>query len=132
MDDRQLDRIAARLGTRAAAELNVERVAERVVARLRAEPPVARSIPVARWLALAAGIVVLIAGSVFTIRNQGHEPVPSEPVALVPALDELSEPELSEVLDSLSWQAPASSRLAATLDDLDTAQLEELLALMEG
>jgi hypothetical protein len=47
-------------------------------------------------------------------------------------LDELSEPELSEVLDSLSWEAPASAQLATSLDDLDAAQLQELLALMEG
>jgi len=132
MEDRELERIAARLGGRAAAELNVERVASRVVARLRSEPVVRRSVPVARWLALAAGLVVLIAGSVLVVGPRRSTPTPGQAVAVAPALDELSEPELSEVLDSLSWQAPASAQLAATLDDLDATQLEELLTLMEG
>jgi hypothetical protein len=132
MDDRELERIAERLGSRAAAALNVDLVAQRVVARLRAEPPARRSISPARWLALAAGIVMLIAGSVFTIRNATHVPLPPLPVAVAPALDQLSEPELTEVLDSLTWEAPASAQLVTTLDDLDATQLRELLALMEG
>lgn len=132
MDDRELERIAARLGSQGAAALNVERVAQRVMARLRAEPPARRSISPARWLALAAGIVMLIGGSVFTIRNANHMQVSPLPVAGAPALDQLSEPELTEVLDSLSWEAPASAQLVATLDDLDATQLEELLVLMEG
>jgi hypothetical protein len=132
MDDRELERIAERLGSRAAAELNVERVADRVVARLRSEPAVKRSVPVARWLALAAGFVVLIAGSVLVMHRRAPEQTAAQAVAVAPALDELSEPELAEVLDSLSWQAPASAQLATTLDDLDAAQLKELLTLMEG
>ncbi len=131
MDDSQLERIAARLGSRAAGELDVERVADRVVARLRSEPAVRRPVPVARWLALAAGLVVLIGGSVVVMRQRTPQVSP-QAVAVAPMLDELSEPELSEVLDSLSWEAPASAQLATTLDDLDAAQLQELLALMEG
>jgi hypothetical protein len=132
MDDRELERIAARLGGRAAAALDVERVARRVVARLRAEPPARRHMPAARWLALAAAVVLLIAGSVFTVRNQGAGTMTVLPVAVAPALDQLSEPELAEVLDSLSWEAPASTQLATTHDDLDATQLRELLALIEG
>jgi hypothetical protein len=132
MDDGQLERIAARLGSRAAAELNVERVADRVVTRLRSEPAAPRSVPVARWLAMAAGLVVLIAGSVFVTRHRTDEAAQAQAVAVAPVLDELSEPELAEVLDSLSWQAPASAQLATTLDDLDATQLAELLTLMEG
>ena len=41
MNDNDLERIAARLGERAAARLDVERTAAAVVARLRSRPAVA-------------------------------------------------------------------------------------------
>jgi hypothetical protein len=132
MDDGQLERIAARLGSRAAGELNVEHVADRVVARLRSEPPVARSLPMRPWLALAAGLVVLIGGGVLVTRLRPHEMATTQAAVVAPALDELSDAELSEVLDSLAWQAPASAQLAGTLDDLDATELATLLTLLEG
>ena len=132
MDDGQLERIAARLGSRAAAELNVERLADRVITRLRSEPAVRRTVPARRWLALAAGVVVLIAGSVAVLRHRADEVGQVQAVTVAPALEALSDAELSEVLDSLSWQAPAAAQLATTLDDLDATQLAALLALMEG
>jgi hypothetical protein len=132
MDDSQLERIAARLGSRAAGALNVERVADRVIARLRSEPAPTRSVPLRRWLAIAAGLVILLGGSVLLTRHPRVDAPEVQAVAVTPTLDVLSDAELTEVLDSLSWEAPASAQLAMTLDDLDATQLQELLALMEG
>jgi hypothetical protein len=84
------------------------------------------------WLALAAGLVVLIGGGVLVTRLRPHEMATTQAAVVAPALDELSDAELSEVLDSLSWQAPASAQLAGTLDDLDATELATLLTLLEG
>ena len=135
MDDTELERIASGLGRRAADRLDVEAVARGVMDRLReareADRVVAsRPRPLLRWLATAAAVALVVAGSVVTFRATP----PSGDQAARPAVElyELSSDELAEVLDSLSWNAPVSARFAAGLDDLDAEQLEELLALMEG
>ena len=135
MDETELERIASGLGRRAADRLDVEAVARGVLDRLReageADRVVAsRPRPLLRWLATAAAVALIVAGSVVTFRATP----PSGDQAARPAVDlyELSSDELAEVLDSLSWNAPVSARFAAGLDDLDAEQLEQLLALMEG
>jgi hypothetical protein len=133
MDERELERIAAGLG-REAAGLDVEAVARGVVARLRAAeaaaPEVAQPRPLVRWLAGAAAAALVVAGSLVTFR--AAPPASSPAVAVATDLYDLSSAELTEVLDSLSWSAPASARVAVGLDDLDAEQLATLLALMEG
>lgn len=131
MNERELTRMAQGLGRAAADGLDVERTAAAVTARLRAERVRHRPRPVARWLALAAGFAVLLAGTAVTLGDHGAVPR-VQPVALAPGLDDLSPAELGELLDSLQWQAPVSLDVGTTLGELDGTQLEELLALMEG
>jgi hypothetical protein len=135
MDERDLERIAGGLGRRAADRLDVAAVSRGVMDRLREAEALDRVVasrprPVLRWLAHAAAVALIVAGSVVTFRAT---PPSGDPAARPAAnLYELTSDELAEVLDSLSWNAPVSARFAAGLDDLDAEQLEQLLALMEG
>ena len=63
MDDRELEQLAKRLGERAASNLDVERTAQQVLARLRAQPA-----PVVRWwerinVLRAAAVAIVIVGA---------------------------------------------------------------------
>jgi hypothetical protein len=135
MDEKAIEHIAGGLGRRAEERLDVEAVARDVMDRLHQAEDLDRVVasrprPLLRWLATAAAVALVAAGSVVTFRATP----PSGDQAARPAADlyQLSSDELAEVLDSLSWNAPVSARFAAGLDDLDAEQLEELLALMEG
>jgi hypothetical protein len=135
MDEKEIERVAPGLGRRAGERLDVEAVARGVVERLREAATADRVVasrprPLLRWLATAAAIALVAAGSVVTFRAQP----PSGDRAGQPAADlyDLSSDELAEVLDSLSWNAPVSTRFASGLEDLDAEQLQALLALMEG
>jgi hypothetical protein len=134
MDERELERIAGQLGRRAADRLDVEAVARDVVARLRADDrapvPASRPRPVVRWLATAAAVALVVAGSVVTFKS--GQPATDRTASLSVGLQDLSSTELTEVLDSLGVAAPVSSQFTGGLDDLDAEQLRELLALMEG
>lgn len=135
INDRELERIAGRLGQKAATGLDVEGVARGVLARLRAarladaSPPGPR--PALRWLAVAAALMLLVAGSVVTFGTDQTPPLAANRT-LATDLYDLSSDELSEVLDSLAWNAPVSAQFAAGIDDLNAEQLRELLDLMEG
>src|SRR5262245_571880 len=127
LDDHYLENAARRLGERAAARLNVDRMSGAVVSRLRA----ARVRP---WwagpgLLRAAAVIVLTIGIGLYFR--GPAPVTSQ-VATVPELQTLSLAELEEVLDSLVVESPATYHAASSLSDLDEDQLTELLRSMEG
>lgn len=133
--ERDLERLAVAAGERAAARLDVDRVAERVVRRLREEPRRGGLGRVARWLALAAAVVVVVGGGVYLRQAVTGSHTTTSPVAQVPVptvLDGLSSSELDEVLDSLVVAAPVSQQAAVSLDALNEQQLEELLARMEG
>ena len=133
MDERQLEQIANRLGEEAAQKLDVEQTARAVLERLRVEPVRVvwwRRMPVLRTAA-AAAVVVLTAGILITSQLGSG----AGEVVLLPApeeLDVLSVEELEEVFDSLAFDAPVYELAAARLEDLNDAQLRELLQLMEG
>jgi hypothetical protein len=135
MDEDRLERVAKTLGARAADRLDVERVAARVVARLRADGAQAARLRRAWWsapavLQLAAALAVLVTGGVLV---RGALENGSEPAAVVaPILRDLSADELAEVFDSLSIEAPVHEGVAVGLESLNEAQLNELLRLMEG
>jgi hypothetical protein len=133
MDERQLERMAKRLGERAEGKLDVELTAQAVLKRLREEPVrVAwwRRAPVLRGLA-AAAVVVLTAGILVTNHVLDGGRTPAELFAPV-ELQELSLEELEEVYDSLAVEAPVYEMVAVGLYDLNENELEELLRLMEG
>lgn len=130
--DRDLERLAARLGEGAAARLDVDAVAEGVAARLRAAGGAAPVRPVGRWLAVAAGVTLLVSAGWFTLGREATPPLLGTEPAFVPGLSDLSVTELHVVLDSLTPPVPPGLAGRATLDDLDAEQLEALLTMMEG
>ncbi len=133
MDERQLERLAKRLGERAEAKLDVELTARAVLKRLREEPVRVvwwRRAPVLQGLAVAA-VVVLTAGILVTSHVLDGGRTPAELFAPV-ELQELSLEELEEVYDSLALEAPVYEMVAVGLHDLNESELEELLRLMEG
>ncbi len=135
MDEQRLERLAAKLGERAADRLDLDATAEGVLRRLRAEPePVVwwRRPRVVRTLA-AAALVVLAAGVLVTnrvTRAASEEGQVAQTEFF--ELESLTFAELEEVLDSLAYDRPVAEGSAASLDDLDERQLRQLLASMEG
>jgi len=132
MNEVDLERIAARLGQRAAARLDVERTAAAVVNRLRHEPQVRAWYRSSTLLRLAAVVVLMVSATLFSyrLRQRPAAEVPTAPV--VASLQTLSSEEMQEVLDSLAIESPASETMAADLHDLSNEQLTELLHSMEG
>ncbi len=135
MDQRNLEKLAKILGAGPAEQLNVERVAERVVARLRSDrerPRLWWSTPTV-WRAAAAA-ALLVTGGVLV--RHALERRPSEQVANAgtPVLRGLSTDELEEVFDSLALEAPVHEVAGGGggLESLTEAQLKELLRMMEG
>jgi hypothetical protein len=131
ISDRSLERLAGELGSEAGAGLDVEHVVDGVTARLRAAGGPAPVRAVARWLAIAAGIALIVGAGWLTVGGAGRPPLLGPGPGLVPGLSDLSVSELHQVLDSLRPPAPRGLG-GATLDDLDAEQLETLLATMEG
>ena len=136
--DSELRAQAQRLGASAADRLDVERIATAVLRRLR-EEPIARPVWWARSSALrvaAAAVVIVASGALY--RGIHRAPVP--PSVMVSSTDEdgndLSPDQLRALLqtmdqDSLADQAPASAQETG-LEDLNAAQLRELLRSLEG
>ena len=132
MDERRIEQIAPGLGQDAADRVDLERVATGVVARLRAERRFGGTAVVWRWLAVAAALALGAGATVLSFRATSQPGITPPTVAAAPLLDPLSADELVEVLDSLTWESAVHEQHTYGLDDLDTAQLRELLASMEG
>ncbi len=132
MDERELERVAKRLGRVAAERLDVERTVQAVVARLRAEPA-----PVVWWRrmrvlqATAAAAMILLTVGVLVRGQIDRDVITLSDVAVPVELRALEVEELEEVFDSLEVYAPVYE-LAANLENLTEGQLEELLRTMEG
>ena len=132
MDDQQLEQLARRLGSRAVEKLDVDETAMAVIERLKSEPvrlvwwrraPRLSMMAAAAVIVLAIGILADGGGSDPSATDLNVEPTPLE-------LQALSDYELEEVFDSLSFEAPVSELAAASLEDLSVGQLEELLQTM--
>jgi hypothetical protein len=132
IDERDLERLARRLGEDAEARLDVGRVAARVAARLAEPGGVAEARPAWRWLAAAAGIALVAGAGFLTFGTDGMRPGVGRSPGLTPDLLDLSVSELHAVLDSLDQSVPRLVSSELSIDDLDAEQLETLLALMEG
>jgi hypothetical protein len=130
--ERDLERLAPRLGEVAGAGLDVERAAARVTDRLRVEGGPVRATPVGRWLAMAASVALIVGAGWVTFSGGDAPPALGSPAGLTVGLSDLSVTELAAVLDSLTHESPASLRSSATLADLDAEELETLLIILEG
>ncbi len=141
LHDARLQDLARRLGAQAAEQLDVERTAQAVVARLRAEPrthgrPWVWMQPV--WLRIAAAVVLLVGAGVVVRAVRG--PAPPHGAALVePAgaeLSDLSTAQLEQVLQEIAGGGRAGDEETpapqdVSLDDLSAPQLRALLASLE-
>ncbi|MGQ0701505.1 MAG: hypothetical protein ACT4PM_00045 [Gemmatimonadales bacterium] len=139
MTERELEQSAARLGDAEVRSIDTERIVERVLARLAAEPG-AEVRPVRRrlkpWLiGLAAAAAVLITVR-FTVLAPTTRP-PDRLTALssvLPELDGLGAGELEEILEAIP--APAGELVpnpeTVPWTDLDSGSLERLLRSLEG
>ncbi len=129
MEQERIEQAATKLG--ADVQIDVEAVAERVVAELRAQPTARAWWRRSAILQVAAVLTALVTGSVMMSRVVSDDP--AAVVAEVPVgLETFSAAELTEVLDSLDLMRPVADMGPALLDDLDEEQLTALLAAMEG
>ncbi len=130
-DDRDVERLAPRLGRQAAARVDAQKTVWAVLARLRREPERRSWWRRVKLVPLAAAAAVLIASglAVEAWRNAGNGgivfPLPSE-------IEELAAAELTEVLDTLELEVPMAEIMPATLSDLSESELMQLLESMEG
>jgi hypothetical protein len=131
MDDRQLEQLAKQLGAKAAANVDAQKTAWAVLARLRSTP-----VTHPWWhrfglvpAAAAAGVILAAGLGIHQWLTPG-EALPSLPLPI--ELNELATNELTEVLDSLEFEAPVAELVPASLADLSENQLRDLLASMEG
>ncbi len=138
MEDRELERLAKQLGARAEQQIDVDRVAKQVVSRLRNEPQdtgprVLRmgKRTTRRVLQIAAMLAVVLTGGL-VVQNIRVTPTVASEFAVPLALDDLSELELTDVLDSLELVGPVRHVGRGGIDDLNASELAELLAMMEG
>jgi hypothetical protein len=132
--DLELERLARRLGARAAERLDVERTAAAVVTRLRIER--ARQRP--RWMQSgwlrAAAVTLLVVGAGLVVRQRfPAHPAPVDHYVRE-ELQDLSTDQLREVLGSLDRVLTEATIDPAgeDLNDLTTEQLRVLLQSLEG
>lgn len=132
IDDRELEQLARRIGESRAADVDPQRVAWAVMARLRREGGVPgwwrrwQLLPVTA--AAAALLAIGLGLNEFAVRAaQTPEPIP---VAV--SLNELGTDELTQVLDSLETDVPVSELVTPSIVDLSESELTRLLKAMEG
>ena len=130
MNEQDIERAAVELGSD--VQIDVERVARRVVAELRTTV-----VPAVWWrkasvLRVAAAVAILVTGGVLVDRIAENSVEGAAAFPLPVGLEELSTTGLNEVLDSLDLFTPASELTPASLNDFDEEQLRELLIEMEG
>jgi hypothetical protein len=133
--DEELEKLAQRLGARAAERLDVATTAQAVVERLRAERAAGERVGIwlpRQWLRIAAALVIAVGGGAVAVRimqpNSGTPP--SAPVDL----DGLSTDQLQQVLNGVE-QSDGEVVLPAqdvSLEDLNTVELRALLESLEG
>jgi hypothetical protein len=136
MNDERLENLAKRLGTTAAARLDVEATARKVVERLR-EQPVRRIAWVQQtWLRIAAALVIVLGGAM-AVRQSLIRPGSAHPAHFVADdLRDLSADQLRDVLTSLdaliSTDSVAVPEGSTDLHELDAQQLRAVLRALEG
>ncbi len=137
--DARIESLAERIGTEAAARLDVEATARRVVERLR-EQPVRRTAWVQQtWLRIAAALVIVLGGAVVASRlTPGRRPGVNAHAAHFVAddLSDLSADELRDVLatfdEIINSDSVAVPEGSTDLHELDAQQLRAVLRSLEG
>lgn len=137
MDEKQLERLAGQLGRERAAGVDPEATARAVLRRLRTEPVVepwwrtAGRWPRRHMLKAAAAAAILLATTFGVLRLSA--PGGGSAAYATPAeLEELAATELTEVLDSLEFEAPVYELVEVSLYDLSESELSALLEELEG
>jgi hypothetical protein len=141
LNDTALRQLAERLGARAAERLDVQGVAESVVTRLRREPGETTRPWAAlgsAWLRIAAAVLLVVGAGL--VAREGLPPLSRGPrsVAVLgasPELNELSAPQLQELLRTVAEPSGTGDAVAPPdvgLEDLSAPQLRALLASLEG
>ncbi len=121
--------------TKAAAQVDAERVAARVLQRLRSEPaPAATPRHWRTALRVAAAVVVLAAGTVLV--RVLTDDRPGAPVATLPLElpESLSTTQATALMDAITagTDSAAAAPVTLTLDDLNEAELRALLQAMQS
>lgn len=137
MTDEELERLAQRLGARAAEQVDVERAAAAVVAQLRQQPssaPRGWAVRGRVWLRVAAAAVLVL--GVGVMARGGRRDRPPMAAAVVPLgedLSGLSAAQLRETITALDQPlADDAATLDAGLESLSTDELRALLRFLEG
>lgn len=132
MTDEELERLAQRLGVRAADRLDVERTAEAVVTRLRHQPRSWMG-QGSGWLKIAAAaLLVLGVGVVARAPWRGGSPVVVAVVPLSEDLSGLSAAELREAITALDQPLADEGGVDTGLEGLSADELRALLRSLEG
>lgn len=137
MTDEELERLAQRLGARAADRLVVEATARVVVERLRVQAQAEARFSIWRqpaWLGVAAVLAVMISGGVLMWSIGHRRPLPMPATTAGAELNDLSTDQLRDVLDALGQPAAeeAVSSQDVSLEELSPPQLRALLRSLEG
>ena len=138
MNDERLENLAKRLGGEAAAQLDVDATARKVVERLR-ERPVRRLVWVQQtWLRIAAALVIVVGGAVVASRLPlGYRAGgPHGAHFVADDLNDLSADQLRDVLTSfdelIRTDSVAVPEGSTDLRELDAQQLRAVLRSLEG
>jgi negative regulator of sigma E activity len=136
MDEQRLEQLAGEIGRERAAGVDPEATAQAVLRRLRTEPAAqpwwrrAGQWPRRRVVQVAAAAVILLVAA-FGVRELVG-PGGSGTYAGPAELQELASTELTEVLDSLEFEAPVYELVEVSLYDLSESELSALLEELEG
>ena len=133
-DDAKLHQAAQRLGAAAAEKLDVDRIAVRVIERLRSEPAANRPAWLQpAWLRIAAAVVLLVGGGLVwqTVKSPAQSHVAHY---VTDDLSDLSADQLQDVLNTLDETLDLGSTTLpdSDLEDLDAQQLQAVLRSLEG
>jgi len=137
--DARIESLAKRLGNAAAARLDVDATARKVVERLR-DQPVRRALWIHQtWLRIAAALVIVVGGAVVASRltRGGHPGVSAHAAHFVADdLGDLSPEELRDVLAAFDEMVGSNSVAIpegnTDLRELDAHQLRAVLRSLEG
>jgi hypothetical protein len=136
MNDERLESLAKRLGTEAAARLDVEATARKVVERLREQPARRATSIQQRWLRIAAALVIVVGGTVAVRQSLVRSDAAHTAHFVADDLKDLSTDELRDVLatfdELISNDSVAVPEGSTDLHELDAQQLRAVLRSLEG
>jgi hypothetical protein len=133
----RLESLAKSLGNEAAARLDVEATARKVIERLREQPARRASWIQPAWLRIAAALVIVVGGAV-AIRQirPSRTDVAHGAHFVADDLNDLSTDELRDVLtrfdELISTDSVAVPEGSTDLRELDAQQLRAVLRSLEG